>query len=231
MSGGMEDMPAIGTSIVEKPIRMAPVEAEKHRRDDATFRKPQQELNDRYQELVKQYPDQWIGLHQRLGIVHSDTRAGATSTATGAQHPKGADSNFALGEQPADSDPVGHMVVTGFFDESGRPAIEVQVKINDLGLGRVVRFIIDTGADQTLIGYEDATDLGVEFEQYDQDSSVESIGVGGRLRTYPEEGRLFFRDADYNLQPFSLTLAVAEKSPAGTATTCCSKHPNRRKDP
>ena len=107
------------------------------------------------------------------------------------------------------------MVVTGFFDESGRPAIEVHVTITKLGLGGLVRFIVDTGADQTLIGYEDATDLGVEFEQYDQDSSVESIGVGGPLPTYPEEGRLFFRDADDNQHPFSLTLAVAEKNPAG----------------
>lgn len=72
----MEEMPAIGTSVMEKPIRILPEEAEKHRRDDAAFRKSQQELNNRYRELVKRYPDQWIGVHHSLGIVHSDTRAG-----------------------------------------------------------------------------------------------------------------------------------------------------------
>ncbi|MDE0219330.1 MAG: hypothetical protein OXJ90_08675 [Spirochaetaceae bacterium] len=61
---------------MEKPIRMSPEEAEKHRTDDAAFRKSQQELNNRYQELVERYPDQWIGVHHSMGIVHSDTRAG-----------------------------------------------------------------------------------------------------------------------------------------------------------
>lgn len=89
------------------------------------------------------------------------------------------------------------------------------MQITKLGSGGVVRFIVDTGADQTLIGYEDATDLGVDFEQYDQDSSVESIGVGGPLRTYPEGGRLLFHDADGNQHPFVVTLAVAECSPSG----------------
>ena len=72
----MEEMPAIGTSIKENPIRMTPEEAEKHRRDDAAFSESQQELNNRYQELIDHYPDQWIGVHHSLGIVHSDTRAG-----------------------------------------------------------------------------------------------------------------------------------------------------------
>lgn len=72
----MEEMPAIGTSVMEKPIRMSPEEAEEHRKDDAAFRKSQQELNSRYQELIEHYPDQWIGVHHSLGIAHSDTRAG-----------------------------------------------------------------------------------------------------------------------------------------------------------
>ena len=72
----MEEMPAIGTSIMENPVRMSPEEAEEHRRDDAAFRKSQQELNNRYQELIARYPDQWIGVHHSLGIVHSDTRTG-----------------------------------------------------------------------------------------------------------------------------------------------------------
>ncbi|MDE0024290.1 MAG: hypothetical protein OXP69_07735 [Spirochaetaceae bacterium] len=63
----MEEMPAIGTSIMENPVRMSPEEAEEHRKDDAAFRKSQQELNNRYQELIKHYPDQWIGVHQAWG--------------------------------------------------------------------------------------------------------------------------------------------------------------------
>ena len=106
------------------------------------------------------------------------------------------------------------MVTTGFFDRFGRPTVEVRVSLASLNLDGMVQFIVDTGA-QTLIGYEDAVDLGVDFKQYDQDSAVASVGVGGSLRVYPEDGRLTFRDAGDNHHPFDITLGVAERNPDG----------------
>ena len=56
--------------------RMTPEEAERFRRDDAAFRKSNQMMCDRRGELVQQYPDQWVGLHHSLGVLHSDTYQG-----------------------------------------------------------------------------------------------------------------------------------------------------------
>ena len=55
---------------------MTPEEAARYRRDDAAFRKSNQMLCEKSDELVQQYPDQWVGLHHSLGVVHSDTRVG-----------------------------------------------------------------------------------------------------------------------------------------------------------
>ena len=107
------------------------------------------------------------------------------------------------------------MVVTGFFDRLGRPTVEGRVSLTSLNRDGVVQFIVDTGADQTLIAYEDAVDLGVDFEQYNQSSVVASVGVGGSLRVYPEGGRLIVRDAGDNYHPFDITLGLAERNPDG----------------
>ena len=56
--------------------RMTLEEAERFRRDDAAFRKSNQMMCDRRDELVQQYPDQWVGLHHSLGVLHSDTYQG-----------------------------------------------------------------------------------------------------------------------------------------------------------
>ena len=38
--------------------------------------KSEMKLVESYDELIEKYPDQWVGLHHSLGVVHSDTRAG-----------------------------------------------------------------------------------------------------------------------------------------------------------
>lgn len=107
------------------------------------------------------------------------------------------------------------MVITGFFDRFGRPAVEVRVSLASLNVDGVLQFIVDTEADQTLIAYEGAAGPGVDFERYDPESAVGSVRVGGSLRVYPEKGRSIFRDAGDNHHPFHVTLVVAESNPDG----------------
>ena len=66
----------MGTSIPGKPIPMTTEEAATYVRDDRAFRKSNQMMCENSDELVKQYPDQWVGLHYSLGVLHSDTRIG-----------------------------------------------------------------------------------------------------------------------------------------------------------
>ena len=44
------------------------------------------------------------------------------------------------------------MEIAGFFDGVGRPRVEARVGFTGLNLGGEIRFVVDTGADRTLIG-------------------------------------------------------------------------------
>ena len=49
----------MGTSIPGKPVPMTPEEAAEYLGDDTAFRKSNQMMCEKSDELVKQYPDQW----------------------------------------------------------------------------------------------------------------------------------------------------------------------------
>ena len=84
-----------------------------------------------------------------------------------------------------------------------------------LNLGGEIRFVVDTGADRTLIGYDDAIRLGVDYRHYRREDSVRTLGVAGSLRTYDEEGWLVLRSVDDGEHTFGVALSVAEKNPDG----------------
>ena len=46
------------------------------RRDHREVMKSEMKLIELYDELLRRYPDQWVGLHHSLGVVHSNTRVG-----------------------------------------------------------------------------------------------------------------------------------------------------------
>ena len=46
-------------------------------------------------------------------------------------------------------------MLQGYFDDDGRPVLEAVVKLHGYGI-RVVPFVVDTGADSTVLSYQDA---------------------------------------------------------------------------
>ena len=107
------------------------------------------------------------------------------------------------------------MEIAGFFDGVGRPRVEARVGFTGLNLGGEIRFVVDTGADTTLIGYDDAIRLGVHYGHYRPEDSVRTLGIAGSLRTYDEEGWLVLRSVDDGEHTFGVALSVAEENPDG----------------
>ena len=108
------------------------------------------------------------------------------------------------------------MEIAGFFDEVGRPRVEARVGFTGLNQGGEIRFVVDTGADRTLIGYDDAIRLGVDYARYRPEDGVRALGVASSLRTYDEEeGWLVLRSVDDGEHAFGVALSVAEKNPDG----------------
>ena len=93
--------------------------------------------------------------------------------------------------------------------------MEARVGFTGLNLGGEIRFVVDTGADRTLIGYDDAKRLGVDYRRYRPEDSVRTLGIAGSLRTYDEEGWLVLRSVDDGEHTFGVALSVAEKNPDG----------------
>lgn len=91
----------------------------------------------------------------------------------------------------------------GIFS-AGAPAIEVEVTI--AGRSALVQFEIDTGADVTVLGAEDARNvIGVEYEYLDFRSDPRRIGVrgfGGQRVGVALQARLTLRgdDGDYAVE-------------------------------
>ena len=46
-------------------------------------------------------------------------------------------------------------MLQGYFDVDGRPMLEAVVKLHDYGI-RAVPFVVDTGADSTVLSFQDA---------------------------------------------------------------------------
>ena len=50
-------------------------------------------------------------------------------------------------------------MLQGYFDDDGRPMLEAVVKLHDYGI-RAVPFVVDTGADSTVLSFQDAKEIG-----------------------------------------------------------------------
>lgn len=79
-----------------------------------------------------------------------------------------------------------------FGDTSGRPYIEGRVLIPRLGLWADLSFVVDTGADMTLLMPSDAIALGVDFRSLVGSQFI--VGIGGTTHSYAERAVLVFAD-------------------------------------
>ena len=82
------------------------------------------------------------------------------------------------------------MIVGRFDEQSGLPLIEGYLVLPRLQIFGYINFIMDTGADRTLLLPTDALSLGIDYEYFTATSNT--IGIGGMAEVHEESVQLAF---------------------------------------
>ena len=105
------------------------------------------------------------------------------------------------------------MAITGWF-RGGQgqqvPSVQARVVIPDFEVEGDVTFLLDTGADVSLIMPKDARRLGIPFESLEPTGNLVR-GVGGASRLYRADASLAFSDHE-NAYIYRIDLAITEPS-------------------
>ena len=78
---------------------------------------------------------------------------------------------------------------SGRFDHNRRPRLRLMVSLYGISIVGYVDFLVDTGADATLLAPDDATKLGVDYSVLDESTVVPAYGLGQRMQ-YIEKAEL-----------------------------------------
>ena len=100
-----------------------------------------------------------------------------------------------------------------------RPFVIANLAIPALAIEGTVHFLVDTGADSTLLSPRDATELGVDLSRLPQ--STPSTGVGGRTPTVSIDATISL-DTHISPSPCAFSPQPAE----GNARLCNSFPPS-----
>ncbi len=84
------------------------------------------------------------------------------------------------------------MPIRGGYFATGKPFIAARVLIPRFYLVGEMYFLLDTGADRTVVMPRDAYTMGIDYSQLRGDAP--SIGVGGMVHSYHEPALLVFTD-------------------------------------
>jgi len=103
------------------------------------------------------------------------------------------------------------MIYGRFGDTSGRPYVEARLVIPSLGIATNISFLVDTGADTTVLMPMDAAKAGLDYSQLTRTSV--SIGVGGEANNFLVDAYVTFNDSG-SLKVFQVTLTVYPYSDA-----------------
>ena len=93
------------------------------------------------------------------------------------------------------------------YREFGRPYVAARVNIPVIGAWAHVLFLIDTGADKSLLSASDARRIGIDYGALGSRSDI--IGVGGKLEAYSVQTTIAFADSEAQVHFYRLTLDVA----------------------
>lgn len=102
-------------------------------------------------------------------------------------------------------------MISGYFEPDGIPYVDCHLFLPRLGCHGRVRFLIDTGADTTILHPDAASELGCPFD--DLVNPDEFAGIGGTLLYYTERAILTLDDQDGGVQRFEIDIAVAKPHP------------------
>ena len=104
------------------------------------------------------------------------------------------------------------MVLRGRFDETnGRPFIEGRLLLPRLRLQSDISFIVDTGADQSVLMPGDSIRMNVDYGALMGD--IETVGIGGLARNFTEEAVLAFSDHGKILYAYRITIQIPSVEP------------------
>ena len=79
-----------------------------------------------------------------------------------------------------------------FGDTTGRPYLEGRLLIPQFNIDARISFLVDTGADSSLIAPADAREMGIDYTKLRK--PTESLGMGGFALSHPVRGSLAFTD-------------------------------------
>lgn len=106
------------------------------------------------------------------------------------------------------------MVPTGFAGVPARPFIEVRLHVQG-STPTAIPFLIDTGADRSVLHPADASQLGMAPWEIDFSGAAPISGIGGGMRIMPITARAIFRaatDQDPRYVWMDSTIYLAEPS-------------------
>ena len=99
-----------------------------------------------------------------------------------------------------------------FGNTSGRPFIAGRLVIPRLGLYSDISFLVDTGADGTVLLVDDALKMRVDYSKLKL-GDHDSIGISGTTRHYVEPAIVTFEEAGRRLHVYEIDLRITPNNP------------------
>ena len=103
------------------------------------------------------------------------------------------------------------MITGRFGDTSGRPFIEGRLYLPRLGIAGDISFLLDTGADASVLMPADSRRLKVPFHELNGDNPCG--GIGGTVHCYVERAFLVFSDPGKALYAYELDMDIMPDDP------------------
>ena len=98
----------------------------------------------------------------------------------------------------------------GYFTDDGRPYVECQLALPRFRVSGTVHFLLDTGADTTVLHPDDGRILRCPFNALE--NPAEFVGIGGRLLYYMEPAIITFGES-IAAGEFDITISIAKPDP------------------
>lgn len=97
-----------------------------------------------------------------------------------------------------------------FGDTTGRPYLEGRLLIPRLGIDANISFLVDTGADTSLLSPADAFEMGVDYSLLT--GETESLGTAGIAHNFTEPASIAFTEPGRYIYIYHVGLEIAAPS-------------------
>jgi len=94
---------------------------------------------------------------------------------------------------------------------SARPYVEARLSILSQKLNTEISFVLDTGADTTVLMPLDGAKMGLDYGRLV--NTTRSVGIGGYSEDFLEDALVTFRGDDFVLYTYKIKLHISSPSP------------------